>query len=78
MTRRAIKCVAGYHGDVGLRCRHRLSAAAHNNLFAAAMDSITEDELYEHVEVLADDVYEGRGGRQPRRTCGGPVYARSD
>jgi hypothetical protein len=34
--------------------------AAHNNLFAAAMNSITDDELYEHVEVLADDVYEGR------------------
>lgn len=34
--------------------------AAHRNLFAAAMNSITEDELYQHVEVLADDVYEGR------------------
>lgn len=34
--------------------------AAHNNLFAAAMNSITDDELYQHVEVLADDVYEGR------------------
>jgi len=32
-----------------------------NNLLAAAMDSITANELYEHVEVLADDVYEGRG-----------------
>jgi hypothetical protein len=44
------------------------AVAAHNNLFAAAMTSITEDELYQHVEVLADDVYEGRsagsrGGR---------------
>ena len=39
-----------------------------SNLMAAAMESITSDELYEHVEVLADDVYEGRfagsrGGR---------------
>ena len=44
------------------------AAAALNNLFAAAINSITEDELYQHVEVLADDVYEGRsagsrGGR---------------
>jgi hypothetical protein len=36
--------------------------------FAAAMESITAEELYAHVEVLADDVYEGRaagsrGGR---------------
>ena len=30
------------------------------NMLNAAMDSITADELYEHVEVLADDVYEGR------------------
>src|SRR5437868_12375762 len=34
--------------------------AAHNNLLAAALNSITDDELYHHVEVLADDVYEGR------------------
>jgi len=45
-----------------------LAAAATNNLLNAAMDSITSDELYKHVEVLADDVYEGRyagsrGGR---------------
>ncbi len=37
-------------------------------MLAAAMESITAGELYEHVEVLADDVYEGRasgsrGGR---------------
>ena len=42
--------------------------AANNMMLAAAMESITADELYEHVEVLADDVYEGRsagsrGGR---------------
>jgi hypothetical protein len=29
-------------------------------MLAAARDSITADECYEHVEVLADDVYEGR------------------
>lgn len=34
--------------------------AAHNSLFAAALDSISDDQLYRHVEVLADDVYEGR------------------
>jgi hypothetical protein len=42
--------------------------AATKSFLAAAMDSITTDELYQHVEVLADDVYEGRsagsrGGR---------------
>lgn len=42
--------------------------AATKNLFAAAMESITAEELYDHVQVLADDVYEGRaagsrGGR---------------
>src|SRR3954463_12203932 len=37
------------------------SAAAINNaLYSAAIESITTDELYHHVEVLADDVYEGR------------------
>jgi hypothetical protein len=34
--------------------------AANNNMLAAALASITEDKLYRHVEVLADDVYEGR------------------
>src|SRR4051812_1214256 len=29
-------------------------------LFTAAVDSISADELYHHVEVLADDIYEGR------------------
>jgi hypothetical protein len=42
--------------------------AATNNLVASAIDTITTDELFKHVEVLADDVYEGRsagsrGGR---------------
>jgi hypothetical protein len=31
-----------------------------NAMLAAAMDSITMDECYEHVAALADDVYEGR------------------
>jgi hypothetical protein len=44
------------------------AGAATSSMLAAAMESITADELYEHVEVLADDVYEGRaagsrGGR---------------
>ena len=34
--------------------------AANNASYAAAMESITADELYHYVEVLADDVYEGR------------------
>jgi hypothetical protein len=43
-------------------------AATASNAYAAALASITDDELYHHVEVLADDVYEGRaagtrGGR---------------
>ncbi len=36
------------------------AGAANNALFAAAMESITTEELYHYVEVLADDVYEGR------------------
>jgi Peptidase family M28/PDZ domain len=44
------------------------AAAETNTVFNAAMDSITAEELYEHVQVLSDDVYEGRaagsrGGR---------------
>jgi hypothetical protein len=34
--------------------------AATSAMVAAAMESVTAGELYEHVEVLADDVYEGR------------------
>jgi hypothetical protein len=34
--------------------------AATGNIAAAAIASITDDDLYHHVEVLADDVYEGR------------------
>lgn len=34
--------------------------AVNNASFSAAMESITTDELYHYVEVLADDVYEGR------------------
>src|SRR5262245_60227998 len=36
------------------------ATAANNALYAAAMESITTDELYHYVEVLADDVDEGR------------------
>ena len=32
------------------------------SLLRAAMDSVTSTELYRHVEVLADDIYEGREG----------------
>ena len=38
----------------------RAVGGANNSMLAAAMESITAGELYEHVEVLADDVYEGR------------------
>jgi hypothetical protein len=31
-----------------------------NNLLSAAIESISSEECYDHVEVLADDVYEGR------------------
>jgi hypothetical protein len=34
--------------------------AANSAMYAAAIESITADELYHTVEVLADDVYEGR------------------
>src|SRR6476660_5789928 len=36
------------------------SAAVNNALYASAMESISTDELFHYVEVLADDVYEGR------------------
>jgi hypothetical protein len=36
------------------------AVGVNNALYAAAMESITTDELYHYVEVLADDVYEGR------------------
>lgn len=35
-------------------------AVTSNALFLSALNSITADELYHYVEVLADDVYEGR------------------
>src|SRR4051794_36303345 len=38
----------------------QLATAVNNALYSAAMESITADELYRYVEVLADDVYEGR------------------
>jgi Peptidase family M28/PDZ domain len=36
------------------------AVAATNSALATAVDSITDNELYHHVEVLADDVFEGR------------------
>src|SRR3954463_9944914 len=36
------------------------ASAVNNALYASAMESITADELFHYVEVLADDVYEGR------------------
>jgi hypothetical protein len=36
------------------------ATAVNNALYSTAMESITADELYHYVEVLADDVYEGR------------------
>jgi hypothetical protein len=45
---------------VGLLAVHLFAESATNMMMAAALDSITSDELYEHVAVLADDVYEGR------------------
>lgn len=43
-----------------LASRIPIAAAANNALYASAMESIRADELYHYVEVLADDVYEGR------------------
>jgi hypothetical protein len=59
------------HFFVVLLCQSAFSAAARaetNAMLTAAMNSITTEECYEHVEKLADDVYEGReagsrGGR---------------
>ena len=49
------------YGDRLLCCVDRAKRRAANNaLYAAAMESITADELYHYVEVLADDIYEGR------------------
>jgi hypothetical protein len=52
----------------GLLPVHLFAESATNMMLNAALGSITSDELYEHVSVLADDVYEGRdagsrGGR---------------
>src|SRR4051794_16083785 len=44
---------------VALFC-FKSSKAANNALYSTAIESITTDELYHYVEVLADDVYEGR------------------
>jgi hypothetical protein len=50
----------------------RQAEAATNSAFAAAIASITDDDLHRHVEVLADDTFEGRsagtrGGRAAGR-----------
>jgi hypothetical protein len=52
-----------FYGTATVFCVAFWSSAAtavNNALYAAAMESITTDELYHYVEVLADDVYEGR------------------
>jgi len=41
------------------------ASAETNAMLAAAMDSITVDECYEHVAALSDDVYEGREAGSP-------------
>ena len=46
-----VLCIALWNSEAG---------AVNNALYAAAMESITADELYHNVEVLADDIYEGR------------------
>ncbi len=40
--------------------RGQSAIAEHNASYSAAIESIKADELYDHVEVLSDDVYEGR------------------
>src|SRR5688572_33452918 len=54
------QCIVAKLLAVALLLIARPVGAANNTMLAAAMDSITAGELYEHVEVLADDVYEGR------------------
>ncbi len=45
--------------------------AVHHDLFEAALNSISEEKLYRHIEVLADDVYEGRAaGNRGGRAAG--------
>jgi len=49
----------------------RQAHAATNSVFTAAVASINDAELYKHVEVLADDVYEGRSaGTRGGRSAG--------
>jgi hypothetical protein len=46
-------------------------SATAKNLLLAALDSVTEEELHQHVMALADDVYEGRaGGTRGGRAAG--------
>lgn len=58
--RRSWRCGALMLLLASLACLPPAARAATKNLFAAALSSITSDELHRHVEVLADDIYEGR------------------
>ncbi|HVT29384.1 MAG TPA: M20/M25/M40 family metallo-hydrolase [Lacipirellulaceae bacterium] len=55
---RKVLCGATIFIWIVIRCL--TAVAANNAVYAAAMESITTDELYKYVAVLADDVYEGR------------------
>jgi hypothetical protein len=85
------QCLLAALVAVALASLLRPVGAATNTMLAVAMESITAGELYEHVEVLADDVYEGRaagsrGGRaaaqyivqQLRQTVLEPAGTRGD
>ena len=61
MVENHFKSLSGIACLLGVLLHSSAAYAAHNSLYAAAVGSITDDELYHHVEVLADDVYEGRG-----------------
>jgi hypothetical protein len=60
MISQLFKWLCGVMFLSGVALRSQSAEAETNSLFTAAMESITTEELYEHVEVLADDVYEGR------------------
>src|SRR3954452_2191527 len=60
MTRQLRNWVYGAASFFGVAFCSSGATAVNNAFYAAAMESITADELYHYVEVLADDVYEGR------------------
>src|SRR6476646_5946029 len=60
MTRQLGRWICCATTVVLVALRGTSAAAVNNALYAAAMESITTNELYHYVEVLADDVYEGR------------------